>query len=137
MKRPIRYGLFLLLLLGCGGGGTSGTSDTAAVNRSYPLDPPEIFHVICFDYAGVNYLSVEWSYVPGATAYHVYLSEEAPVDRLLQESPIVFDNVTVYEGVITPRRILGFQTGVPYILVMTAVRGAEESLPSNTVRFVF
>ena len=137
MKRLIRYALILPLLVGCGGGGTSGTSGNAAVNRIHPLDPPEILHVICFDYAGVNYISVEWSYVPGATAYHVYLSEDATWDRLLQESPLVFDNVTVYEGVITPRRIIGFQTGVQYFLVMTAVNGSEESLPSNTVWFAF
>lgn len=134
MNRLIRYALILPFLVGCGGG---GTGETAAVHLSYQLDPPEILHVICFDYAGVNYLSVEWSYVPGATAYHVYLSEEAAKDRLLQESPLVFDNVTEYEGVITPRRILGFQTGVRYFLVMTAVRGSEESLPSNTVWLVF
>jgi hypothetical protein len=134
MKHLIRYALILPLLVGCGGG---GTSETAAVNRISPLDSPEILHVICFDYAGVNYLSIEWSYVPGATAYHVYLSEDATMDRLLQESPLVFDDVTVYEGVITPRRIIGFQTGVRYFLVMTAVHGSEESLPSNTVWFVF
>jgi hypothetical protein len=134
MKRLIRYALILPLLVGCGG---SGTSETAAVNRISPLDSPEILHVICFDYAGVNYLSVEWSHVPGATAYHVYLSEDARLDRILEESPLVLDNVTVYEGVITPRRIIGFQTGVQYFLVMTAVQGSEESLPSNTVWFSF
>ena len=137
MKRLIPFALILPLLVGCGGGGTSGTSGTAAGNRIDQLDPPEILHVICFDYAGVNYISVEWSYVPGATAYHVYLSEEATWDRLLQESPLVFDNVTVYDGIITPRRIIGFQTGVRYFLVMTAVNDSEESLPSNTVWFVF
>jgi len=135
MKRLIRYALILPLLVGCGGGG--GTSETAAVNRISQLDSPEILHVVCFDYAGENYLSVEWSYVPGATAYHVYLSEDATLDQLLQEFPLVFDNVTGYEGVITPRRIIGFQTGVQYFLVMTAVNGSEESLPSNTVWFVF
>ena len=143
MKRLIQIALILPLLVGCGGGGTggtngtSGTSGTAAVNRIPQLDPPEILHVVCFDYAGVNYISVEWSYVPGATAYHVYLSEEATWDSLLQESPLVFDNVTVYDGIITPRRITGFQTGVRYFLVMTAVNDSEESLPSNTVWFVF
>jgi len=140
MKRLIQFALILFFLAGCGGGGTSGpsgTSGTAAVNRSNELAPPEILHVVCFDHAGANYISVEWSYVPGATAYHVYLSEEATWDSLLQESPLVFDNVTVYEGIITPRRITGFQTGVRYSLVMTAVVGSEESLPSNTVWFVF
>lgn len=137
MKRLIQFGLVLPLLVGCGGGGTSGTSGTASINRIHRLDPPEVLQVICFDYAGVNYISVEWSYVPGATAYHVYLSEEATSDRLLQESPLVFDNVTVYDGIITPRRIIGFQTGVKYFLVMTAVNGSEESLPSNTVCFVY
>ena len=137
MKRLIQFALILPLLAGCGGGGTNGTSGTVAVNRIHQLDPPEILHVFCFDYAGDNYISVEWSYVPGATAYHVYLSEEATWDRLLQESPLVFDNVTVYEGNIAPRRIIGFQTGVRYFLVMTAVNGSEESLPSKTVWFVF
>jgi hypothetical protein len=134
MKRLIRYALILPLLVGCGGG---GTSETATINRISQLDSPEILHVICFDYAGVNYLSIEWSYVPGATAYHVYLSEEATSDLMLQESPLVFDDITVFEGVITPRRIIGFQTGVRYFLAMTAVHGSEESLPSNTVWFVF
>jgi len=140
MKRLIQFALILPFLVGCGGGGTSGPSGpggTAAVNRSNELDPPEILHVICIDQAGVNTISIEWSYVPGATAYHVYLSEESTWDSLLQESPLVFDNVTVYEGIITPRRITGFQTGVRYFLVMTAVNGSEESLPSNTVWFVF
>lgn len=137
MKRLIPIALILPFLVGCGGGGTSGTSGTKAVNSIPQLDPPEILHVICFDYAEVNYISVEWSYVPGATAYHVYLSEESTWDRLLKESPLVFDNVTVNEGVITPRRIIGFQTGVRYYLVMTAVNGSEESPPSNMVWFVF
>jgi len=135
MNRLIRYALILPFLVGCGGGG--GTGETAAVKRIDRLDSPGILHVICFDYAGANYISLEWSYVPGATAYHVYLSEETPSDPLLQDFPLVFDNVTVYEGIITPRRIMGFQPGVRYVLVMTAVRGTEESLPSNTVRFEF
>lgn len=134
MKHLMRYSLILPLLVGCGGG---GASETVAVRQVSRLNSPEIVDVICFDHAGVNYLSVEWSYVPGATAYHVYLSEDATLDRLLQESPLVFDNVTVYEGVITPRRIFGFQTGVRYSLVMTAVRGSEESFPSNIVWFEF
>ena len=137
MNRLIPIALILPILAGCGGGGTSGTSGIAAVNRIDQLDSPEILHVICFTYAGDNYISVEWSHVPGATAYHVYLSDEATWDRILQEPPLVFDNVTVSDGYTTPRRIIGFQTGVRYFLVMTAVNGSEESLPSNTVWFVF
>src|SRR3972149_8274958 len=67
-----------------------------------------------------------------------YLLNSCPtLDQLLQEIPLVFYNVTIYEGILTPRRIIGFQTGIQYFLVMTVVDGFEESLPRNVVWFDF
>ena len=76
MKRLKLFTLILPFLVGCMEGGTSAP---ASVNPIHHLDPPKILQVICYDYEGLNYISIEWSNVPGAAAYHVYISEDTAV----------------------------------------------------------
>src|SRR3989304_7787244 len=135
--RLILFALLLIAFSGYARCGTNGPDSFAPSPQLHQLDPPKILHVIGFYQEGINYISIEWSYVPGATVYHVYISEKPTLDQLIQETPLVFDNVIVYQGIITPRRIAGFETGIRYFLVMTAANDIEESLPSNVVRFEF
>jgi len=127
MLKKIFLIALMFFILGCGG-------QDSQQQAEQPLIEPKILHVVIYQDKGINLASIEWTYVPGATRYKLHVSDGGDM---------IFDNVTLWNDIpgapnfITPRTIVGWETGVKYIVYMTAENDREESPPSNEVWFVF
>jgi photosystem II stability/assembly factor-like uncharacterized protein len=75
--------------------------------------------------AGIRSATISWDETPGATSYTVYLGLDAAL------SPSHF--TARFPNVTSPFQVNGLGNGTTYYFVVTAMHGARETLPSNTV----